>query len=420
MSSERPSTGMRKAALLSLVLASCTTDIADGAQAEADETVTEADEADETATESDATESTTDEDPSQAWVPARGIEIVEVEASQATRVPIGLAAGAWVGPEARVTPLVGGRRTLLRVHYEVAPGFAPHEVEAWLRIDRLDGESLESRDVIVVEGSSERADTQTTFDFTLEPEWSAPGATYVVELRERAGDQQAELPQLAASNPSEGPRPIGFESDPMEIEIVVAPIHYLDLDTLPAIDQTQLDALGEALYEQLPVQRVSLSLGETIPYSGAPEIQPILDAVFAARSAAQVDLQVYYMGIIDCGEPGCDYPQTAFFLANPESQYRASMLALDYFDAANMLLVLGVNQGLRPHACPGFDETTDPSYPYPEGVIGNWGANTSSGEVYPPDSTYDFMTYCTPSWVSDVSYRASFERVRTLTQWSQP
>lgn len=81
--------------------------------------------------------------------------------------------------------------------------------------------------------------------------------------------------------------PIGFESDPMAIEIVVAPIHYLELDTLPAINQAQLDALGAALYEQLPVQHVSLSLGDTIPYSGAPQIQPILDAVMAARSAAR-------------------------------------------------------------------------------------------------------------------------------------
>lgn len=405
---------MRKAAILSLLLVSCTADTVDGAQA--DETEHEG-----TSGSDDASESTTTgEDPSEAWVPARGIAIVEVEANQATRVPIGLAEGAWVGPEARVTPLVGARRTLMRVHYEVEPGFAPHDIEARLHIDRLDGESLALREVLVVEGSSERADTHTTFDFVLEPEWSAPGASYLVELRERAVDQQVELPQLATTNPSEGSMPIGFESAPMEIEIVVAPIHFLALDTLPAIDQAELDALGEALYEQLPVQRVRISLGETIPYSGAPLIQPILDAVFAARTAARVELQVYYVGIIDCGEPGCDYPQTAFFLANPESQYRASMLDLDYFDAANMLLVLGVNQGLRPNDCPGFDETADPNYPYPDGVIGNWGASAKSGEVFPPDSTYDFMTFCTPSWVSDVSYRASFERIRTLTEWSQP
>lgn len=170
--------------------------------------------------------------------------------------------------------------TLATISCSADTEFEPHEIEARVRIDRLDGESLELDEVPLVEGSSERAEVDTTFDFTLEPEWSAPGATYVVELRERPGDQQAGLPQRAATNPSQGPMPIGFESDPMAI-------HYLELDTLPAINQAQLDALGAALYEQLPVQHVSLSLGDTIPYSGAPQIQPILDAVMAARSAAR-------------------------------------------------------------------------------------------------------------------------------------
>lgn len=47
----------------------------------------------------------------------------------------------------------------------------------------------------------------------------------------------------------------------------------------------------------------------------------------------------------------------------------------------------------------------DPDYPYPNGVIGQWGFDIANGTVYHP-RTPDIMGYCAvPNWLSDYGYR---------------
>jgi len=44
----------------------------------------------------------------------------------------------------------------------------------------------------------------------------------------------------------------------------------------------------------------------------------------------------------------------------------------------------------------------DPSYP--RGTIGVWGANLYADTLLSPENTYDFMSYCSPQWVSPYHY----------------
>ena len=36
---------------------------------------------------------------------------------------------------------------------------------------------------------------------------------------------------------------------------------------------------------------------------------------------------------------------------------------------------------------------------------------------YGPDSAFDYMGYCDPSWVSDYRWRKAYEQIRILTSW---
>jgi len=58
----------------------------------------------------------------------------------------------------------------------------------------------------------------------------------------------------------------------------------------------------------------------------------------------------------------------------------------------------------RQHAPCGNPSNVDPNYPtfdsYPSGSIGEFGINTSNFQVFSPASTFDFMTYCRPTWIS--------------------
>jgi hypothetical protein len=64
----------------------------------------------------------------------------------------------------------------------------------------------------------------------------------------------------------------------------------------------------------------------------------------------------------------------------------------------------------RAHAPCGNPGGPDPNYPtydsYPSASIGEFGFDTASSQVFNPASTYDFMSYCGPVWVSPYTYIA--------------
>jgi hypothetical protein len=79
---------------------------------------------------------------------------------------------------------------------------------------------------------------------------------------------------------------------------------------------------------------------------------------------------------------------------------------------------VGHTQGRRHVECPGTEAGgTDPSYPYPNGQIGVWGFGVRSFRFLHPTATTDYMSYCHPYWVSDWQWRATYQRIRTLSSW---
>jgi hypothetical protein len=79
---------------------------------------------------------------------------------------------------------------------------------------------------------------------------------------------------------------------------------------------------------------------------------------------------------------------------------------------------IGHNQGLRHIACPGGNSAgNDGSYPDPSGLIMQLGFGIKKFELYNPAATFDYMTYCGPSWVSDWTWNKTFWRILELTSW---
>lgn len=64
---------------------------------------------------------------------------------------------------------------------------------------------------------------------------------------------------------------------------------------------------------------------------------------------------------------------------------------------------LGHNMSL-PHAPCGGPASPDPLYPYAGGVIGVWGLDLGSLTLKDPAVQKDFMTYCSPEWISDYNW----------------
>jgi hypothetical protein len=67
---------------------------------------------------------------------------------------------------------------------------------------------------------------------------------------------------------------------------------------------------------------------------------------------------------------------------------------------------LGHNWG-RGHAPCGV--SADPGYPYPGAAIGVWGFDRATGQLKSPSGHVDVMSYCSPVWTSDYTYRGVLE-----------
>ena len=361
-------------------------------------------------------------------VEARGISIVEVEANQAVQIP--LTEGAeWIGPESRVGRLVGGRDTLLRVHWEVAEGWQPHPVTFRLRL----GPDTVAEQTVEVEGDSARTSMSSTVNFILAASegYADPGLDFSVELLESEDDSDLLLDALAHVAPADGPAPIGFESGPMEFEVVFVPVHYTGggLDTQPEPDAESLAPILDRLYELYPISEVVWSVHEPLEVDVAVEsLGQLLPMLQSLRTADEAEPQVYYHALIDpgCTTDPCLVTGTAGISYLPgatkaEAGARVAASSMATYEGVSETIVheLGHSQGLVHGFCPTQEAAgAEPNYPHPEGLIGAWGYGLRSGTLHNPATTHSFMSYCPDPWVSRLEWNLLFERVETLTAWA--
>src|SRR5690606_17020209 len=90
-------------------------------------------------------------------VPARGIWLEKVEASQGVAIDIGRD-GQWVGPESRNSRLLRDRNLLIRGFWAFEDGWELRPIEARLTLIDDAGVETEIRQVVDIEGASAPGD----------------------------------------------------------------------------------------------------------------------------------------------------------------------------------------------------------------------------------------------------------------------
>lgn len=392
-------------------------------------------------TEDGTTEDTdgeTTEGPIDPMVPAGGIDIVAVEANQGTRVDIGLA-GEWSDGNQRSTYLVKNRNTLIRVHFTVDSDWVPHEVEARLKLIYPDSTEKVLTNTLMVEASSTEPDIKSTFFFGLLAEDIVPNLSYQVELYEHM-DAHTKDPTIWAT--PQNPALVGIEDAPVEMKIVLVPLHYTaeGKDVTAAPTEEALQALTNWMSDTNPVQNVTFELHEPLEWN--EEIfwlDPVLQAVAQIRAQDAPAENVYYHALvdIDCQFAGCGngglLGQAIDLPSDSKNDAYVRVASSIYHDPGGIPTALtletivhehGHSQGLQHVFCPGGGSGgNDPNYPHPEGQIEGWGFGISNSLLYPPDYV-DYMSYCHPQFVGPWTWSKTFNRIKTLTSWdyedSQP
>ncbi|MEZ4429209.1 MAG: hypothetical protein R3A51_16170 [Nannocystaceae bacterium] len=403
---------------------------------------------DPTAATTDATDGTTagtdvsgsdtgtDTGVAPTMVPAHGISILQVEANQGVRLDI--AEGPdWVDGSGRTSYLVSDRDTMLRVHFELADGWVPHDVEARLHLTLPNDEVIEKTQTLLVESDSHPGSLDRTFYFGLigEKGETEPGTKFQIELYEEeavsVGDEQV------WASPADGPNLIGFEGDTMELKIVFVPLHYTanGQDITAEVTDNDKQALENYLHEFNPLQKIIIDVHS--PYEWPQQLtalSPVLNAISQLRAQEDPGPNVYYHALVNqgCQFTGCTNGGLlgqAAGIPGPAVGEQFQRVAASMYHTPNNGLPTelsletvvhehGHTQGLSHVFCPGGGSGgNDPSFPDPNGLIEVWGFGIRYFRLHNPSVETDYMSYCHPQWVNPWTWNKTYDRIKTLTSW---
>lgn len=321
--------------------------------------------------------------------------------------------------------LVAGRPALVRGLWTVEPGFVPRELEGRLLVRRGTEVATYSH-VVMAEGDADATTVQGGFLWEVSTADIDEGAEIAVEIREV--DLAAPGPNVgpAARMPAQGYQPLAISDTFARLEVMLVPLTYAAGGNLTVeLAQADLDEIGRALYDEHPVREVVLSLRQPVVYADAIESTAQLNDTLAflldLRNADGASPQVYYAGLVDigCSVVGCGSAGTNGIgvtlgdddLANAQLRVSTSLWT-DAVTTADVLVhEVGHNQGLRHVPCPNTSPANaTPDYPYADGIIRGWGWAPYHQSLYGGNS-YDYMTYCDPSWVSDWTWARTLARI---------
>lgn len=389
---------------------------------------------DDEAAEAEEAEAEGDGDGDVDLQPARGIQILEVEANQGTAVLIGKD-GEWVGAEGRNAYMIRDRDTLIRVQHTVDANWVPREIRGVLHVRDADGNELLPRArQLFVEGPSDPKNLNTNFYFSIVAEEAQPGVSYWVELLEV--DDSVDVSGLAEgiNVTPPGYELVGYEQTPLEMKVVMVPIEYTYIDPPTIVEPTEADIqlVHDDLLQTNPLQTVDLVIHEPYTYTNhITNLGQLLSPMRALRSNEGAAPNVYYHAIVDVNGPSVNMVAgIASLTGNTQSDGQNRVAATVWYKQADdvppsgssgtIVHEVGHNQGLSHVYCPQAASEAagpDPNYPHEGGKIGVYGFGIRNFRLYTPTAAHDYMTYCGNAWVSDWTWNKTYARIKTLTSW---
>lgn len=327
------------------------------------------------------------------------------------------------------TQLVRGRHALVRVFVAPLAGWQPREVQGVLTLEGEQGtRSYES--IVDVSGVSTDAALGSTFSFEIPGEDIQSDQAMSVSLHE-LGDASFEGDSSQSTWPSTGTYEAAFTPvGPLRITLV--PVQY-DADgsgRLPDVSEPQLQLYEDLLLGMYPVPSVEITVAQPFPWGGAVQAtgqgwQELLSAMVGQRAALGLGNDEYIYGLFNGADTFNDFcgfgcvAGLSFLSPSPgDATARASIgVGFTGQDAVSTLAhEVGHAHGREHAPCMLLGQPSDPSYPYPNAVLGVWGWDMPNGALKEPFANTDIMGYCKPNWISDYTFDGLLTRSIAVNQ----
>lgn len=358
---------------------------------------------------------------------AENVEVDQVAVLQATTALLFDEAEARAE---RNAPVIAQRPGLLRVHARPKKRrIRTPPLVAEVRL-RSGGEEIVLRDGPKRLVTLDEGDPSSAFVFELPPERVTADATLSITISDPAS------PAPGAVFPADGTAfPLEAKDSAPALRVKFVPIRY-DNDgsqRLPDLSERRVAYYRDELYKMYPVSRVEVSVREQLVWpllvdSRGEGWDALLDAVMDLRVKDAAPDDEYYVGVFTPAENIQSYCQGGCILgvapqAGPRDiSLRAAMIVGFGMGSEGGTLAQELAHAMgRAHAPCGNPGALDYDFPYGAGGIGVWGWDVLSKELVSPSSrVHDFMSYCSPVWVSDYTYKGVFDRMDFVAKSKRP
>lgn len=298
-------------------------------------------------------------------------------------------------PEGSVE-LVAGRQGLARAFVTVAGGPSQLVPEVELHYRTANGAEgvyqLSRPDLLL--GNIAEGDLSLSFNEVLPESFFEASTEYYVVV-----DPNNEFDERIESNnrfPAEGYRPLKIRKTPPLVVTFIPLVRNGD-SLAPQVTEESIEVLLQSTMALMPLASYNVTIREQpYVYSGDSWTE-VLNEVEALRIAEGG--KGHYFGVLKDKVDNSDYRGWARI---------GGKTAVGLPDPMTVAHELGHNLGLRHVQCKK-EAGVDINYPFEEGQVGLWGYNIFSGILKTP-AHRDFMSYCTPEWISEYHYRKILSR----------
>ncbi len=351
-------------------------------------------------------------------IPNLGIS--EIAVFQGVKVPL---ERAGVKATSRGADVIAGREALVRVYVAPKTGWAAREVVGELKLVSSLGEKTFSASLTPSAASTDAA-LASTLNFNIPTGVLAVDTKYSVSLFAKTGTTTGDT--SGARYPSDGSTELlDAKSTGEVLKIKIVPVQYMadGSGRLPDVSATQIERYRKAFYAMYPAKKVEVTVRAPYAWSSVVDrngtgFSSLLQAMVKLRQADGAPKNVYYYGAFAASDTFSSYcyggcvTGLCGLLSYPSDSTGRACVGIGFTgndSAGTAAHEIGHAHG-RAHAPCGTSDY-DTRFPYSGGPIGSWGYDVVDKKLYSPTTYKDFMGYCSPSWISDYTFKAIATRM---------
>ncbi|MFT5587518.1 MAG: hypothetical protein ACI9VR_005128 [Cognaticolwellia sp.] len=306
-----------------------------------------------------------------------------------------------------------GRDAVLRVF--LSPTDTYEERDLSVRVYLYQGDALVDAVIVTQNFKKEGSfsDLGSSFNLPIRGSAIGPDMGIAVEVLEATND--ADHPGIQGRNA--WPEDSAFSVDTVvtgPLKIVMVPIEYNadNSGRLPNTEEDEMERFRQAFYGQYPADEVLIRIAD--PQGTDIGIRngwsALLGEVTGMRAAVGAEDDEYVYGLFSPGDDATGGTAGLCWVGYGPSDPGTKVCIGLSGSPSTAVHELGHSHG-REHS-PGCGAAgADPEYPESDGTLGVRAFDTTGNRIFEAATTYDFMSYCGPTWTGAHTWEKLVERV---------